>query len=479
VLLVASFRNQLDRRPEWLLSGSHSYDGGATRGDAALSPAEAGDGRSFDGFGCRKDGSLFPIRLSASKSQSSAGPRYTVVIRDLTRQRRLEEELGHAQKLHVIGRLTGRIAHDFNNILMGVGGCVDVAKSKLDPSHPGYRFVEEAKRALGNGAAITRQLMTLGRRPNSGMVCVELDGSIERNRDVLRRLLNVNIELRIIAGAPGVRVNCPEGAVEKILLHAAASAVDGMTQGGRLFIESHVVRLPAEPLSSTLRTRPSGYVTLRIHCTGSAAKQGAESPEPSRAVSLPSLGKGIGLSLAAVHAIVMQSDGHLEVLSDQGAGTMLMIYLPIAASSFDGVASTAPPPSSVMGAAMVLLVEADVMSRLRHRQVLEELGYKVLEADDARTALELGRRSAQRIDALVVDMPLVTGCGFSLAEEVTARNPEVGVIHMSAEPVEQLLFDGVSQLVPGTVVLRKPFDELALQTALQMLLGGPEPAKIG
>jgi len=358
---------------------------------------------------------------------------------------------GQAQKPDVISRVVRSMVHDYNNMLMGAVGCIDLARSMLEPSHAGYRFLEQARRTLANGAALTHQLMTFVRQPECRLGNVELDVVIERFKEILRRLLGANIEMRIHLAAPGVRVSCSEGILEEILMNLVATACDGTAPGGKLSIESEVVM-------------PGALVRLRVSRSGFGDKEAGES-NGSELRPLPaSESRGIGRRLPSVCSIVSQSDGHLQVSTEKEAEVALAVYLPVAQLSQEASAAATSSLGLPCVRRSVIIVEDDAAARLSHRRALEQLGYQVVEASDGKAALSLCREPCSSIDLLLIDLAQPGTSKRQFADEVVATLPEITVLYMSTEPAEALLRLG--WLKPGMVSLQKPFTAQALQAAL-------------
>lgn len=454
-LMPAPFCDQPDGHLLWL-RGS---------GQAGAATAQTVGNRINTVIGRCKDGTTFPMQLGMTEICSEGGRRFTAVIRDLTKKWRLEDDLRQAQKLQIVGRLVSSIAHDFNNLLMGVGGCIDIAKSKLDGAHPAYRFLEEAKRSMTNRASIARPLLMFIRQPEAQFVSLEIDAVIEHNREMLRRLLGSDIELRLRLSAPGMRVSCEEGAIAEILMNLAANARELIAQGGRLSVESKLLL--------------DGYVTLQV---GVSRHAGGPLPpmhtgEPANAS--PQFKQRIGVSLGAVYGIAKQNDGHLEVSDDKDLELALSIHLPLAEAPRDAACAQARPVLMPLLEQCVLVVDQDQALRQSLRESLKRMGYRVQEAGDGAAALELCQQPERRIDLLIMDRKIAHSgaAGRHFAEEMASLNREVAMIYTTAERAELLGRDG--RIEPGAILLRKPFTEIMLKTALQLALGGHALPKEG
>lgn len=460
-LMPAPFCDQPDGHLAWLLDAK------------AVDGAQSGNGlcHIHDLQGRRKDDSTFPLRLSVTERNLPSGRRFSLVILDLTKKRRLEGDLRHSQKLQLVGRLTSTIAHDFNNLLMGVSGCIDVAKSKLEPTHPAHRFLEEAKRSMASGTSITRPLLLFVRQQEARLINLEIDLAIERDKEMVRRLLHTGSELVLQLAAPGAKVTCPEGSVDQILLNLVAYLRDATPHLGQLTIASELVTLSERSGRLHLLLRPGPYVAVRVK---SRFLPGTAETEPSASTSPPlrpirEAGKGTGLSLATAYSIIKQCNGHIEVRSGKESGLLFTVYLPIAQALLEESEERARTGPFLAPGCTVLLAEEDLVVRLDLRQALERMGYNVFEAGDAAEAMRLSRQPHQRLDLLLTNVALPDATGAQLAEELAAHKPELAVVYLSDSRVDAL--EGEVPLEPGMISLKKPVTSAALQAAIDLALG--------
>ena len=384
---------------------------------------------------------------------------------DITDKRELTRRLDRARKLEALGRLAGGVAHDVNNVLMGISGCVNLALDRLAPSHPARPFVEEARRAAISGAAVPRRLLEFSRERESAPQLHDLDGVVGSVASLLRRVLGDDIELSRVSDAQGALVRCDAVVIEQVLLNLAVNARDAMPDGGRLQISTGTATVDA---ASHLQLDPGRYVTLSVADSGCGMSEetSAHAFEPFFTTKAP--GQGTGLGLSSVYGLVRQSGGDIIVDSALDSGTTFTIYLPRAADT-DPLPAPPPPQEARRSAAKtVLLVEDEPLVRLTVRSYLEGQGHHILEADSGDEALKLSDGYPKAIDLLLTDVALPGMAGPDVAKAINARRPSLRVLYMSAHPTELLVDEG--QLPPDATALAKPFDAADLAEAISSVL---------
>ncbi len=371
--------------------------------------------------------------------------------------RQRELELRHAQKLEAIGRLASGVAHDFNNVLMGIAGCVDVAVSKLAADHPARAHLEDVRGAARRATSITARLLAFSRRGELARAPVDIDELIRQVAVVIRGLLPADIALGVVLDAEDARVEGDAGQLEQVLLNLAANARDAMPGGGALRLATR-----------TRRTDDGAQVIeLTVADTGVGMDEATRTRVFEPFFTTKEVGRGTGLGLATIYGIVAQHGGRIEVDSAPGAGTTFRVELPCAADE-----RADPPPAPEVPAAapaararLVLLVEDEPLVRATVHHYLTEGGHEVLEAADAERAAALLREHGERVELVVTDVVLPGGGGARVAELSRAVRPDAPIVFMSAHPAEVLAAEG--RLPPGEVVLQKPFARADLLAAIE------------
>jgi PAS domain S-box-containing protein len=435
---------------------------GRLRRGEAVPPYEAVRGR--------KDGT--PVSVSVRLSPIRDGDRVTgvsLIYRDLTESRRLEQQLHQSQKMEAVGQLAGGIAHDFNNLLTVINGYSDLLLGNLPPGDPGRAVVEEIYKAGERAALLTRQLLAFSRRQVVEPRVIDLNGVVGEAARMLRRLVGEDITLTVVPAADLGRVRADPGQVEQVLLNLVVNARDAMARGGHLTIETADVDLDGRYARSHLEVRPGRYAMLAVSDTGVGMDEATKARifEPFFTTKGD---KGTGLGLATVYGIVKQAGGSLYVYSEPGRGTTFKVYLPVVDRGAAADQSEADPERHLHGTGTVLLVEDEPAVRALSRMVLEMYGYTVLEAANGGEALRVGGAHAGPIHLLVTDVVMPGMGGREVAERLRPRLPDMRVLYVSGYTDDAVVRHGV--LAAETAFLQKPFTPVTLAAKVREVLGG-------
>ena len=399
--------------------------------------------------------------------------------RDVTEDRRAEDQFRQSQKLEAVGRLAGGLAHDFNNLLTVILGGCDVLTAALPPEDAAHREeVKEIEAAAHRAAALTRQLLSFSRRQLVQPKVLSLNEIVEGMFKMLRRLIGEDVELvTTFAASPG-HVRADPGQIEQVIVNLAVNARDAMPTGGRLTIETFEVVLGARAAGPWYGNEltPGRYVTLAIGDTGCGmtAEILAHLFEPF--FTTKEVGKGTGLGLSTVYGIVKQAGGGIRVQSTAGQGSRFEVLLP---RVDEATAPVVEPKTSGVprGTETVLLVEDDPLVRRLGAQALKGAGFSVLEAGNGEEALRVAA-AAGTIDLLITDVVMPALGGVELAERLQRERPGMRVLFVTGyadRRVEQACADRRTCLqqkpfTPG-VLLRRARELLDQATAPEARLG--------
>ena len=418
----------------------------------------------------RADGAtrIVQARFGAELDEHGEASRWIGAIRDVTDQRALEAELLHAQKMEALARFTAGIAHEYNNLLMGIQGCTKLALRRIGDDHEGARFVVEAERAAKRGAALTRQLLDFSRRQELAEGAVDLDAVIARTEVMLRAVLGERIELSLRFGAPRWRPAGDPAQLEQVIVNLALNARDAMPEGGSLVIETSEISLSEEEATA----EPGEYVVLSVTDTGTGMDAQARERAFEPFFTTKQNGERTGLGLATVYGIVRKGGGDVALESEPGRGTTVSLFLPRVEEEAGTVPerADAPRPASARrGKGRLLVVEDEPLIRLTLRGFLEPHGYEVVEACDLSEASLYLKRAGRPFDLVLTDVMLPGGTGRQVAEEARLVDPALPVIFMSAHSAHLLLKSG--RIPARSVLLQKPFGEDDLMAEIDRALG--------
>ncbi len=411
----------------------------------------------------RKDGRPLTVQLSvrAVRNADRQVEYYETFVRDVSEQRRLQQQLVQSQKMEAVGRLAGGIAHDFNNLLTVITSYCDLLLEDLGGDDPKREDVEQVRKAADGAAALTRQLLAFSRQQVIAPRVVNLSAVVAGVEKMLRRVIGEDVDLVTVLD-PGVgSVRADIGQLEQVLMNLAVNARDAMPTGGKLTIETANVAHDPHYARERAAARVSQFVMLAVSDTGVGMDEATKARifEPFFTTKEP--GKGTGLGLATVYGIVQQAGGFIWVYSEPGRGTTFKIYLPrVDAAAEDAGASTAPADLP-RGTETVLVAEDEAAVRAVTREVLERQGYVVLEAPHGAAALDIAAQHRGPIQLLVTDVVMPGLSGRQLADRLARLRPDTKVLYVSGYTDDAVVRHGV--LEAGIAYLQKPFtiDSLA------------------
>ncbi len=391
--------------------------------------------------------------------------------RDVTERRALEEQLRQSQKMDAIGQLTGGIAHDFNNLLTGIIGALDIVRRRIDGGRLDdvARFMDAASTSAQRAAALTHRLLAFARRQPLDAKPSDVNHLIAGMEDLLNRTLGEQIELATVLEAGLWPAMTDANQLENAILNLAINARDAMVGGGRLTVETANARLHAPYTLVNRDVTPGDYVVVSVSDTGAGMTSDVVDKAFEPFFTTKPSGQGTGLGLSMIYGFVKQSGGHAKIYSEVGRGTTVKLYLPRAVSTrveAFGRENAAPRGRGET----VLVVEDDSTVRLLVAEVLEELGYRHLDARDAPTAL-VHLESRQRIDLMISDVGLPGMSGRELAEVARQTRPHLKILFVTGYAENAAVRGGF--LAPGMEMLTKPFDLEALGTKIRQIIEGP------
>lgn len=392
--------------------------------------------------------------------------------RNVTWRRRLEQELLHSQKMEAVGRLAGGVAHDFNNLLGVIIGYSDLLLQELETSDELRRRVAEIKKAGTRAAEVTRQLLAFSRKQVLNPRVIELNSIVSETSRMLLRLLGEDIELetRLSPVSPLVKVDPAQ--MQQVIMNLAINARDAMPHGGRLIVETMQTLLD-ETAHQGIVVVPGNYAVLIVTDTGMGMDEATRARvfEPFFTTKED---RGTGLGLATVYGFVKQSGGYIWVYSEIGNGATFKIYLPESEEFAADVREHERLGELPGGSETVLLVEDEESLRELNHELLEALGYTVIEAAHGAEALDRAEQYGDPIHLLVTDVVMPGMSGRELAERLAMTRPEVKVLYLSGYTDHVIVHHGM--LKPGIAFLQKPFTRETLARKLREVLGSPDPS---
>ncbi len=393
-------------------------------------------------------------------------------IRDVTRRRRTEvelnrvqDELRQGQKMEIVGRLAGGVAHDFNNILTGVLGFSELLLGRLVAGTDLHHYAAEIKKASERAAALTHQLLAFSRRQVLRTQKLSLDAILQDLGEMLQRLIGDNIELVYALGTGDAVICADPGQISQVILNLAINARDAMPRGGELVIQTTVAQVVG---AGSMRDLPVGsYVTLTVKDSGTGMDIETQQHVFEPFFTTKPQGSGTGLGLATVFGIVKQSGAHIQFESELGCGTTFIVDFPRDEGSVIN-APVQPEADSLTGTETILLVEDDELVRDLLVLLMQLQGYTVLKAVQPSQALEICRTFSSPIHLMLTDLLMPGGMdGRQLASAANELRPEMRTLLMSGYTTDALVLYGVAE---GAPFLQKPFTQQQLSVKLRSVL---------
>jgi signal transduction histidine kinase/DNA-binding response OmpR family regulator len=386
------------------------------------------------------------------------------VADEVAERLKTEEALRQAQKMEAVGQLTGGVAHDFNNLLTVIIGGLDTIRrtGALDNARLA-RALDMATQGAQRAATLTARLLAFSRRQPLNPTALDLNAIVRASTELLHRTLGETIELEGVLAARLWPVEVDQNQLETAILNLAVNARDAMPEGGKLTIETANTLLDESYAATDSEVVPGQYAVLSISDNGVGMSNETLNRVFEPFYTTKAVGKGTGLGLSMVYGFVKQSGGHVTLYSEPGEGTTVKLYFPrfrgdlLAAES----AQDRQAPEA-MRDEVILVVEDNGDVRAYSVMILSELGYAVLEAADAESALTILQR-ADRIDLLFTDVVLPGMNGRLLADEAVKLRPKLPVLFATGYSRNAIVHHG--RLDAGVRLITKPFtyEQLAAQ----------------
>jgi PAS domain S-box-containing protein len=380
----------------------------------------------------------------------------------------LQEQLRQSQKVEAIGRLAGGVAHDFNNLLTVIKGYSQLTLAEMKAEDPFRENIEEIKKSADRASDLTRQLLAFSRRQIMEMRVLNLNTILQNLEKMLRRLIGEDIELTFLLGGNLRRVKVDPGQIEQVIINLSVNARDAMPKGGKLTIETANAVLDEEYARKHIAVKPGRYVMVSVSDTGMGM-----TPEVRERVFEPFFttkerGRGTGLGLSTVYGIVKQSGGNIWIYSEPDRGTTFKIYLPQVDEALEELREKVETRELPRGIETVLIVEDDKEVRKLVARILENHGYKVLEASQGSEALPLSKEYKEQIHLMLADVVMPGLDGRELAERIKLLHPRMKVLYMSGYTENAITHHGI--LEKGMNYIQKPFTVDALTRKVREVL---------
>lgn len=381
----------------------------------------------------------------------------------------LREQLLQAQKMESVGRLAGGLAHDFNNMLAVIAGYAESILETMDDSDPLWEQVKQISEAGHRSANLTRQLLAFSRMQTLLPTITNINDAIENFHKMLGRVIREDIILDMVL-SPGIgNVKIDLGKLEQAIMNLVVNSRDAMPHGGRLRIETHLVKLDDSSVAGQGVVRPGEYAHIAVIDTGCGMTEEVKSKIFEPFYTTKDLSKGTGLGLAMVYGFISQSRGHISVESQPGIGTTVNIYLPICEEDRPvsrDLDDKEPAPSK---GEHILLVEDEPLLRKFLQHLLEGNGYTVTAACNGHEALNLVQKRDLQPDLVLTDIVMPHLSGVQLVRMIKDKQPQAKAVYMSGYSGDS---ENGALILDSTIpFIHKPFSNSQLLEEIRRALG--------
>ncbi len=423
--------------------------------------------QNFEAKFSSKSGKAIDALLSASVAEINGRNVLIAITKDITEHKRLQQQLVQAQKMESIGTLAGGIAHNFNNILMGIQGRASLMMLGKDSSHPDYEHLKEIEEYVRNAVELTKALLGFARGGKYEVKPTDLNELIRNESRMFGRMKKeIKIHEKYAANLWPVEVD--RGQIRQTLLNLFVNAWQAMPGGGDLYIQTENVEFD-QAYIKPFSIAPGKYVKISLTDTGTGMDEATLEKIFDPFFSTKEVGQGFGLGLASVYGIVKNHGGFINVYSEKNKGTTFNIYLP--ASSKKPIADSLAPDQEKLhyGQGTILLVDDEELIIRVGQQMLEKLGYRVLVARNGQEAIEIYKKLKHQIDLVILDMIMPGMGGGKTFDGLKAIDSGVKVLLSSGYSLNGQAKDILNRGCLGFI--QKPFSLADLARKLRQGIG--------
>jgi len=365
---------------------------------------------------------------------------HLLTCEDVTEKTNLETQLRQAQKAEAIGTLAGGIAHDFNNILTALMGYATLLKDKMDKQNPLQRYVDLILSASQKATDLTRGLLAFSRKQPLNLTPLNVNSAIKETKKLLKRILTEDIEFSVSLTKDDAVVMADRSQIDQILFNLVTNARDAMPNGGELSIKTSITVLDNNFAEKHGFGKSCRYVLISISDTGIGMDEETKEKIFDPFFTTKEVGKGTGLGLATVYAIVKKHNGYITVDSKPNKGTTFNIYLPSIDVIVENKEGTIKTP--MKGQETILVAEDNYEVRCLIREILEQSGYRAIEAIDGEDAIDKFKKNND-VKLVIIDSVMPKKNGHKVYEEIKKIRPHIKTLFISGHTKDVILKKGI------------------------------------
>ncbi|UFS71333.1 PAS domain S-box protein [Geomonas sp. RF6] len=350
---------------------------------------------------------------------------------DITYRKNLESQLHHAQKMEALGTLSGGIAHDFNNILTAIMGHATIMSMKLESGEAIGPHLQQILEATERAATLTQSLLAFSRKKPSQTEPVDLNQVIAKVENLLVQLMREDVDFRWDTDGSPLNIIGNAGQLEQVVVNLVTNARDALPSGGAIRLQTSRVRLDQAFVHAHGYGTPGSYASLLFSDNGTGMDEATRQRIFEPFFTTKEVGKGTGLGLSITYGIIKQHGGFINCYSEPGRGTTFQIYLPMTRTQAHEEEAAEPREVLPRGSETILLVEDDEATRQMNRQLLENFGYRIIEAVDGVDAVQKFLENPEGIDLVFIDAIMPKKSGRDAFRDIARIRPEVKVLFTS------------------------------------------------
>jgi len=403
----------------------------------------------------QKDGGALMVDVSVSPFQIDDRPCVAGIVRDISTRLSLEEQLRQAQKMEAIGQLAGGVAHDYNNMIMGISNYAELCQKRVVEDPETREWLDEIASLAKRSAGLTRQLLAFARQQTITPKVLDLNDTVAAMLKMLRSLIGEDINLVWKPGADLWDLHMDPGQIDQILANLCVNARDAIGGNGQVVIATENKHIDQSYCAKRRDLSPGDYVVLTVSDDGCGMDHATVERAFEPFFTTKPVGEGTGLGLATVYGIVKQNNGMVNLYSEPGQGATFRIYLPRHEKPATEQPEEEPQDEPAGGSETILLVEDEPGVRIPAQIFLEDFAYRVLAAEGPKQALKLAEEHPGEIDLLITDVVMPNMNGRELADKLQAQFPSMRCLYISGYTADIIAHRGV--LDDGVDLLNKPF----------------------
>ena len=421
----------------------------------------------YEATACSSGGRAFPVEIRSRPGNLGGRPCRVVCVRDISHRKKTERQLIQSQKMEAIGTLASGVAHDFNNMLAGIQGNVEVIRHQLSPKSLHQKPLKLIGQIVERGAKLTGQILGYARSGQSELTDIKLNHLVEETLDMFGSAnKKVEIQTRLNAGTPEIQGDPTQ--IEQVLLNLMINAIQAMPMGGTLTIETRPTVLSSD-IKRPYEIVPGDYARIVVQDTGHGMD-----PKTQKLIFEPffttkAKGEGTGLGLASTYGIIKNHKGYIDVTSEPGVGSRFSILLPASLN-----AQKVPPEEIAVEkeADTILMVDDETDFLLLGHQMLGLLGYRPLTAKNCEEALSFFKQSGDKIHLVIMDMIMPDSDVDDTIRKIRQINSSVPILLSSGHSQDGEIGRRLMQLSDGFI--QKPFRLASLSNKIKELIGSTE-----